>query len=1118
MARSKGVKLSILSTYDKKGTDQAEKSLKQFAKTCGQFDKETKQIKLDAGIEQLARQSIAADNLSKKLGDMSTKMVSTGKAMTTGFTMPIVAGGAACVAAFQEVEEGTNNLKQATGATGDAAKDLEKSYRTVATSVVGSFADVGSAMGEVNTRFGLTGKALEDATEQTMKYAKVTGQDATKAFQDVARMMNNAKIPADQYNKVLDQLTVAGQVSGVSVDKLAQSVNDNAASLKQMGFSTETSIAMLANFEREGANTSSILAAMKKGVATWAQEGKNADVEFGKFVKGVKDGSVGMKDAIAIFGARAGGAMYDAAQKGQLDFQDMYDAIIDGSGGALDAMYEDTLTGAERMEIAGKKIQNRMADTGAVIVDRLVPVIEGACDVVDDLVGWFDDLDEEGKNNIVTIAGVAAAMGPAVMVGGKLVGVAGKLAKGYATMTASMAAVRAGTMASGDALTRKAKILGTTGNAVTGFVSKIGAARLGAIGLAAVVGGVAIKAFVDYQEHQRKVEKATTGLVSAQSKAIDAAKRTASSMRSAGDASQAAAGKAASSAQTWQGVATSVDAAIENQAALAESLQQTFEEAYTTSNQLDGYMATIDELANRSNLTETEQSKLTNAVKGLNEVCGTGYEVTDALNGKIKDQEGNVLANTDAIKKLVEAKKLEIQMDAISQAAKDAYKAKEEAAKAYADAQDLVNQRQKEYDDAVARGEANLQTYQTNLDVANDKLGEAKGALDSATQAADGYNDQMNLAATAQRKGADSAHAFVVQNSQIPALLTKNGKSSSEFADQLEKLGLGFGDLNELGTEAVEQLAGDFDGSMESILNSCEKTGSKVPSGFAQKLIQKSPEAKRAAEKMAKDASVAAESNANGAPAGEKLTNTARGAIGSITSKASSMILNGVDAAFGSANASAAGNRLTSTAAGGIDVNGANAKASALGQNAYNAASGKMNGKPIGANFSKGLANGITAEAWRAGQAAVGVAANVVNAVIHRWDQHSPSKVAQRIGENWTKGLAIGEEGAGPLAVKSAAGVADDVVAITQERFDRYNVALPVATVPQGRYANASGFRGSELRVRVDALDTTMKDVLATLKQLKTWLPKAIRENAPVVTMTEQEAARRTQKLVKMNV
>lgn len=188
--------------------------------------------------------------------------------MSIGLTAPIVGIGTASIKAFSEVDEGMDTVTAKTGATGKELEKLQESFKNVAANAPDSFEDVGIAVGEVNTRLGFTGEKLEKASDDFLKFATVNKTDVEGAIQLVTRAMGDAGIEADKYNQVLDYLTVAGQKSGISVDKLAENLAKYGAPMRALGIDTKNAIALFAGWEKAGVNTEIAFSGMKKQSVT----------------------------------------------------------------------------------------------------------------------------------------------------------------------------------------------------------------------------------------------------------------------------------------------------------------------------------------------------------------------------------------------------------------------------------------------------------------------------------------------------------------------------------------------------------------------------------------------------------------------------------------------------------------------------------------------------------------------------------------------------------------------------------------------------------------------------------------------------------------------------------
>lgn len=334
----------------------------------------------------------AADELDASLQDVSDTANDSGSGFTVmkGALADLISHGIqaaigamkelarTAVDAYKQFDEGEDNVIRATGATGEAAEKLAASYKKVTKSVVGDMGTIGSALGEVNTRFGFTGEALEDATVQFMKFADITGSDAVSAVQLVSRAMGDAGIESSDYAKVLDDLAIAAQASGITVDKLAENLTKYGAPMRALGMDTKEAIAIFAQWEKAGVNTEIAFSGMRQAIGKWSKEGKDAKVEFKKMldeIAATPDIASATTKAIEVFGQKAGADLADAIKGGRFEYSEFLD-LLEGSAGTVTNTYEETQDGFDKVNLA---IQGAKAEMGSYVgnlVKKYQPQIE----------------------------------------------------------------------------------------------------------------------------------------------------------------------------------------------------------------------------------------------------------------------------------------------------------------------------------------------------------------------------------------------------------------------------------------------------------------------------------------------------------------------------------------------------------------------------------------------------------------------------------------------------------------------------------------------------------------------------------------------------------------------
>lgn len=393
-------KLSKELEEDKKAFDDAGKAADELA---GDLDDTSKEAK-DAGDAA----NKASDGFTVMKGVLADLAATAIKAVVQG--LKDIANAAAD--AWKGFDEGRDTIIKLTGASGDLKDSLMGSYSNVSKSILADSQDIGEAIGEVNTRFGLTGDQLDKVSEKYLKFADITDSDVIGSIDDTQKALSAYGKGTESINGFLDALAATSQKTGVQTSTLSSGIISNATAFQEMGLSLEQAVAFMGQLEKSGTNSETVLNGMRKALKNSTKDGKSMNqalLDLQKEIEGNTKGTKGLQAAYDLFG-KSGDQIYGAIKNGTLSFKDLASAMEDTSG-AVDNTYNATLDATDRikLQIQGLKtdfavmIDEFLQEYGPDIEDLINTIGQQIKDLLPGIKEWLEDLLPKIKEFIPTL-------------------------------------------------------------------------------------------------------------------------------------------------------------------------------------------------------------------------------------------------------------------------------------------------------------------------------------------------------------------------------------------------------------------------------------------------------------------------------------------------------------------------------------------------------------------------------------------------------------------------------------------------------------------------------------------------------------------------------------------
>lgn len=514
---------------DPQKIQQAKDRLTELNTTLNNTEAQLRDTTRELNLQSSAwtRAGVALTSFSTKARAVSSTMVSTGRTMMRWITTPLMGIATASVNAEIQFEKTFATVRKTVRGTEEDYARLEAASKKMSTQLAAGTDEINTVMSTAG-QLGIATENIESFTKTMIDLGNsTTDLDANTAATEIAKFINIMGTSQKDIDRLGASLAYVGNRYATTEAPIMEMAMRIAGAGKQVGM-TEAQVIGVATAlssvgieaQMGGSAFSKALIKMELAAETGgqsltdfatvsgmtAEEFKNlwkadptaAFIAFTKGIAQMDDEGISAIATLQDLGFKEV-RLRDTMLRTVSNTRLMEDAVADATRGWQENTALTEMAGKIYATTAAQltNLKNKASLAGQQIASDLTPTIQNLMSSASDLLDKFMGLDEEQRLSIIKWGAVAAAMGPALLILGRLVGavgsVAGALGKGMLAVGRFSAAVKG------------------AGGGVSGLLKVVGSSKLAMVGLTAAVIYGAYKLY-DYASGAKAAREALEGM------------------------------------------------------------------------------------------------------------------------------------------------------------------------------------------------------------------------------------------------------------------------------------------------------------------------------------------------------------------------------------------------------------------------------------------------------------------------------------------------------------------------------------------------------------------------------------------------------------------------------